>query len=82
MNVNWLSANPFEGNPRKQPEVGSIVRYVGVQNPELAGMEGVVTSWSADQRYWVEWKGRPDMLRGPFTWHDLKVLRGYTKRFR
>lgn len=71
--TNWLQANPF-----KHPKPGDVVRYVGAQQPELAGMEGIVIDQDGD---WVrvDWKYRGEE-RVPYL--ELKVLRGFTKRFR
>lgn len=71
--------------------IGSTVRYVGVQKPEMAGLEGVVTDINvANKTAHVFWahamsalrQGRPQ--HEP-TWEparDLKPIRGFTKQFR
>lgn len=71
--------------------VGSTVRYVGEQKPELAGVEGVVTDINAANRtahvFWAHGmsairQGRPQ--HDP-TWEaaqDLKPIRAFTKDFR
>jgi len=61
----------------KEVKKGAIVRYVGVQCPSWAGLEGEVV-WADDVR--VEVKVLGGSILGCWA-HELKVLRGYSKSF-
>lgn len=71
--------------------VGSTVRYVGVQKPEMAGLEGVVTDINAANKtaqvFWAHSMRaiRQGRKQHEPTWEpggDLKPIRAFTKDFR
>ncbi len=62
-------------------QVGSIVRYVGVNSPELAGMEGLVhgvSGYGTACRWTVEFAGRPGKEYF-LTDYQLRAIRNYSK---
>lgn len=91
---------PIDPVTRAPPKLclgaGSVVRYVGAQDPKMAGIEGVImgahgASYSVSHSQWVvKWVNPIKGQRGlpGARWEttepawNLKVLRGFTKPFR
>lgn len=78
--MNWLELNPY-----RPPDTGDIVRYVGSQQPQLAGMEGIVQrvepsvgSTVGFVRVTVNWRNGWETAQPA---HELKRLRRFSKRF-
>jgi hypothetical protein len=63
----------------KKAKPKDIVRYIGDQEPRLAGMEGEVRTVTGDKAQ-VRWAGHPEDKKHDV--RDLRVLKGYTKRFK